>query len=103
MLYIFEETNKYPLFIGDIQMLYPDATEDNLPAGFVEVTQVEKPEKNLTHYAKEIAPVKIDGVWTQQFEICEWTEEELAERDAHSEKRLEFIANTGEIRNPDKY
>jgi hypothetical protein len=102
MAYIFVETQQYPLYIGDIQLLYPDATEANLPNGFTEVLEVEKPETTLTHYPKEIAPIQISGVWTQQFQVKEFTADELAARETRAQERMAFINNPNEMPNPDR-
>ena len=101
MAYIFIETQQYPLYIGDIQLLYPNATEDNLPNGFAEVFEIQKPETTLTHYAKEITPIQISGVWTQQFEVKEFTADELAARETRAQERIAFINNPSEMPNPD--
>jgi hypothetical protein len=95
MIFIFEETNSYPLYMGDVQILYPSATEDNLPSGFAIVEETQRPEKEEGKTVYEIAPVKIDGKWLQQWEKRDMTEEELVTYDLTKRVAEEKLASRG--------
>jgi hypothetical protein len=97
MIYIFEETQAYPLYIGDVQILYPNATEDNLPIGFAVVQETQAPEREYGKTVYEVAPAKIDGVWTQQWEKREMTEEELNSYESMAQAILDKLAADGKI------
>jgi hypothetical protein len=76
--YIDTTTNRYPLFIGDIQIVDPSWNlGDNLPEGWFEVQETSmpiNPPENSIYY--EVAPVMIDGIYTQTWEMKELSSEE---------------------------
>jgi hypothetical protein len=97
MIFIFEETGSYPLFMGDVQILYPNATPDNLPKGFAIVTQTQAPAYEYGKTVYEIAPIQIEGVWTQQWEKRDMTEAELNAYKATGDQVLEKLKSDGKL------
>lgn len=76
MAYLNTLTMEYPRHIGDLYLVgYKDG--ENLPNGWVEVAETERPEFEENQKVKEIMPALIGGVWTQQWEIVDLTEEEI--------------------------
>jgi len=87
--YIKLSTLEYPRHEGDIRIEHPDIREDQTypnfpcPDTYALVTPIQIPSYNEeTQCAEEIAPVQIDGVWTQQFLVRDLTAEELEARAA---------------------
>jgi hypothetical protein len=87
--YIKLSTLEYPRHEGDIRIEHPDIREDQTwpnfpcPDTYALVTPIQIPSYNEeTQCAEEIAPVQIDGVWTQQFLVRDLTTEELEARAA---------------------
>jgi hypothetical protein len=78
-MYLINPQNKYPLFIGDLQLEHADWQEgDALPEGWFEVEQIERPTFNeATETVYEINPVKKNGKFIQVWEKRLMTEEEL--------------------------
>ena len=77
--YINTETLEYPLFIGDIQLIYPDATADNVPLPFKAVICSDVPEVDeATEIYYELAPILDEGSWKQVFFSRKYNEIELA-------------------------
>ena len=77
-IYINDTEKIYPRFPGDIQLI--DSTWDKeqpLPNGWEEVEPALVPELAADEALLELWPVKIDGVWHQQFEVKKLTQEEL--------------------------
>jgi len=87
--YIKLSTLEYPRHEGDIRIEHPDIREDQTwpnfpcPDTYALVIPVQTPECNHdTQVIEEIAPIQIEGVWTQQFWVRDMTAEELEERAA---------------------
>ena len=75
-------TLEYPRYIGDLQNEFPDFVEgDPLPDDYCEVIATEKPETSSKfEEVREVFPILIDGVWTQQWQITEITQEDVDKR-----------------------
>jgi len=72
MIFINAETLEYPRYAGDVAL---DPTADWQP-----VTEVPMPEVTDDGLiAVEVKPIFVDGLWVQQFDIREMTNEEIAE------------------------
>ena len=87
--YIKLSTLEYPRYEGDIRLEYRDIREDQTwpnfpcPDTYALVTPIQFPSYNEeTQCVEEIAPVQIEGVWTQQFLVRDLTTEELEARSA---------------------
>ena len=77
-LYLNTVTGEYPRHPGDIALIVEGwKVGDVLPTSWVEVTRTEQPEVQEGHHAHEVAPTLVNGVWTQTFEVQEYTSEEL--------------------------
>jgi hypothetical protein len=77
--YINKETNEYPLYEGDIRLLYPDmGNEFILPIDFAEVTENALPTitENQT-FAETTPTLNADGSYERVYVIRDLTEEEL--------------------------
>jgi hypothetical protein len=77
--YINTETNEYPLYEGDIRLLFTDIGDEFvLPNGYAEVPEVPLPTLTETQTLVETTPrLNEDGVYERVYTIREWTEEEL--------------------------
>ena len=98
--YIKLSTLEYPRHEGDIRLEYPEIREDQTwpnfpcPDTYALVTPVQTPECNHdTQFVEEIAPIQIEGVWTQQFLVRDMTTEEL-------EERAVWLAQLAQLDNP---
>jgi hypothetical protein len=78
-MYINETTEEFPLYEGDIRLLYPDMGETfELPEGFSEVLSSPVPELLEGEKAIQAKPIiNSDGQYEQVFVIESLTEEEL--------------------------
>lgn len=77
MAYLNTLTMEYPRHIGDLYLIgYKDG--EDLPEGWVEVVDTELPSFNENEKVVEIAPALIDNVWTQQWQVVNLTEEDIA-------------------------
>ena len=85
-------TKEYPRFIGDIQLLHPNATENDLPDGWALVVETPKPEYQEGKAIYEIAPKEVGGVWTQQWNVRDFNAEELEIHRKNDKKVGEFLA-----------
>jgi hypothetical protein len=87
MLFI-NPQNEYPRHVGDIQILNPNwQVGDPLPAGWLEVVPTENPDVPENKVLIELAPVEINGVWTQVWSLRDLTAEELERRTAPATAR----------------
>jgi hypothetical protein len=84
MSYIHVPTLRYPLSPNKIRAENPNTS---FPRPFVptddyaNVVSVEQPaHDSLTHAARELQPVQVNGVWTQQWEVVALPEEEITQR-----------------------
>ena len=86
--YINKETNEYPLFEGDIRLLYPDmGNEFILPDNFAEVPESDLPVIAETQTFAETTPkLNADGSYERVYAIRDWTEEELQ----HNQEQVEY-------------
>lgn len=77
--YINKKTNEYPLYEGDIRLIYPDMGEEFiLPEDFMEVTETPLPIVTETQTFTEAMPkLNDDGSYERVYVIRDWTEEEL--------------------------
>lgn len=85
------DTGEYPLYFQHVRAANPNvsfpepATEDILAEyGFAVVLPTQRPKGDVVTEGK---PVLVDGVWTQGWEVRDFTEEELAIRLADLKKR----------------
>lgn len=71
MIFI-DPNNNYPRHVGDIKLAHPEwNTKDPLPNGWTEVQKVQQPKADPGYFYKETFPVKIDGVFSQNWELAE--------------------------------
>jgi hypothetical protein len=75
-IYINTQTLEYPRHIGDIQLVYPDATYDNVPEVFQKVQEAEVPECSSSERFEELSPVFDGTQWNQVFVVKAVTEQE---------------------------
>jgi hypothetical protein len=74
---------EYPLYYGDVERENPGwQLGQPLPEGWHEVAEVIPPEFSNDQVLEQLAPVKIDGIWTQQWLVRDMTPEEIETRDA---------------------
>jgi hypothetical protein len=79
--YINVNTMEYPRYIGDIQLINPEVTEETIPQNWQHVLYTEPPEyTHATQTAYELAPIQQNGNWTVQWAIRDLTQEELDAR-----------------------
>lgn len=107
--YIKVSTKEYPLYEGDIRLVYPDIpehlTSQNFPCpeDYAEVVVILPDYNPDTHTIQEISPVEINGVWYAQFsEPIPFTQAQLDE--IHSQSNGGFepplpITSSGGIPN----
>jgi hypothetical protein len=79
-IYINTNTNDYPLFEGDIRLLYPDmGTEFVLPAGFAEVEETPVPTLEIGQTFDEFPPVfdSKSKKYQRSFGVRDMTKEEI--------------------------
>jgi hypothetical protein len=76
MLYLNTETNEYPRYVGDLELLGWKLGEE-LPLNWVEVIQDPTPHitENETYYLE--FPQLIDGIWKAVWTIRNLTPEEI--------------------------
>lgn len=76
--YINVDTGEYPRHIGDLQLLYPGITEENIPSVWMVVSYQEPPAINWEiQTAYEIPPIFENGNWIMQWAVRDLTEEEM--------------------------
>jgi hypothetical protein len=77
--YIDTNTDRYPLFIGDVQLEAPSWEPGvSLPNGWFEVEETSMPiatEENIIYY--EDAPELVDGAYIQKWSARQLSQEEL--------------------------
>ena len=92
MIYISPE-NEYPRHIGDIQLAHPNFKQsDDLPEGWVQVAEAERPEPQTDKVIYEDFPVEVDGVMTQNWIVRDMTQKEIDRRDAPKRAKEKLIA-----------
>ena len=72
----------YPLYIGEIQTIHPEATIDNLPEGYEDVIVAPYPQLAEDEKAVETQPYLVDGKWHFAWGVEKMTPEEIAEKQA---------------------
>lgn len=78
MQYLNLNTNEYPRYEGDIKLLNLNWTNDlPLPEGWVVVHSSISPEHNSNQYAIEVFPKLIDGEYYQEWQVIDFTEDEM--------------------------
>jgi len=91
MIYI-SPNNEYPRHYGDIQAENPNWELGNdLPEGWVQVAEAERPEPQADKVIFEDFPVDVDGVMTQNWQVRDMTPEEIERRDAPITARQKLI------------
>lgn len=77
-MYIDTNTDRYPLYPGDIiREVEGWSMGDALPSGWYAVTPSELPEISANETYTELAPIQVDGIYTQQWGTRDLTAEEL--------------------------
>jgi hypothetical protein len=77
-MYIDTNSNTYPLYPGDIMLVSPSwSLGDPLPSGWFSVEPTELPSITDTQTYYEEAPVLVDGIYTQVWNVRELTQIEL--------------------------
>lgn len=80
-MYIDTNTNTYPLYPGDVLLVAPTwALGDPLPTGWHSVEPTEPPVISEAQTYYEVAPLVVDGIYTQSWGIRDLTETELESR-----------------------
>lgn len=82
-MYINTETKQYPLYPGDIKLLFPNSSfpSDFVPeAPFMPVQPTDYPQVDHTKNVTEVAPVLQDGKWVQAYSITDASAEEIEQR-----------------------
>ena len=83
MAYYIDAENNYPKHDGDILALEPDWEPGHpLPEGWQEVAHGEVPEISENQYLEELPPIEVKGKLTRQFQVVDYTAEQLAAREA---------------------
>jgi hypothetical protein len=93
-IYIDTNTNEYPIYEINIRDIHPEIPEDltgvNFPApsNYAKVKEVDPPETDgtLAQYFVELPPVKINNIWTQQWEFKTRTAAQIAIVEKHLNK-----------------
>jgi hypothetical protein len=98
-MFINKITKEYPRFIGDLQLLHPNVTLDNLPDDWALVEETSMPETQSGKGVFEAKPKEINGVWKQQWATRDLTTEEIAKIDAHNLKVREFLNKLEAVQN----
>ena len=86
--YIKLTTLEYPRHEGDIRREHPEISEDQTwpnfpcPSTYALVEETPRPVFTNTQTAYEVAPVQVDGVWKQVWEVRDLTADEIAAREA---------------------
>ena len=91
MPYIKLDDNTYPLYIGDIQLVHPGATHNNLPEGYADVAVPERPELAEDEKAVSGTPVLVDGEWVHVWEVVKLSAEELEQKLAPIRARQKLV------------
>jgi hypothetical protein len=98
-MFINKITKEYPTFIGDLQLLYPDATLDNVPDDWALVEESPMPEYQSGEGIFETEPQQVNGVWKQQWLVRDLTTEEITKIEAHNLKVREFLDQLEAVQN----
>lgn len=84
---------EYPRFYGDVQLDDPTfELGGTLPAGWIEVQEIEPPVAGIDETVEPADPIEIDGVWTQQWNVRPLTAEEIERRDAPRTAKEKLVA-----------
>ena len=83
MSYYIDADNNYPKHAGDILAVEPDWEPGHpLPEGWQQVEPGVMPEFTNDQYLEELEPAVVDGKLTRQFQVVDYTPEQLAAREA---------------------
>lgn len=75
--------NEYPRFIGDLQLEHPSwRPGDELPDGWKQVAEINKPKAESEKVVYEDFPKKVDGQFFQNWKIRKMTPEEIERKNA---------------------
>lgn len=76
---------EYPLYQGDIRLIYPDMGEEFvLPDDtFAKVEDTPIPLYGNNQRLIELQPVLVDGKWVKQFSFRDMTQQEIDERESY--------------------
>lgn len=98
--YIKLSTLEYPRYEGNIRLEHPEITEDQTypnfpcPPTYAEVAQPKPPEiDTTTQYLTQTNPVNNNGVWTVEWVINNFNDEELASIKAMQEEFMKKHQN----------
>jgi hypothetical protein len=68
----------YPLFIGDLLLDFPKwKSGDQIPQGWGRVVESQRPIPGNQQKVVELFPNEDNGVWYQQWEVLDLTDEEI--------------------------
>lgn len=83
--YINTKTMEYPLYQGDIRLVYPEIGEAFiLPDDtFAAVEDTPVPSYGINERLVELKPILVNGKWVKQFTIRDMTQEEIDERESY--------------------
>tara|TARA_R110000772_G_scaffold83970_1_gene177562 strand:+ start:365 stop:691 length:327 start_codon:yes stop_codon:yes gene_type:complete len=91
MIYI-SPNNEYPRHYGDIQLENKGwKLGDDLPDGWVQVAEAKLPTVGVDQVAYEEFPVEINKVLSQNWQVRNFTADELEQRDAPKIARQKLI------------
>jgi len=79
--YINTITNEYPLYTGDMQLIFPGFDDAIIPEGYALVPHLDVQGLTQNQKVRELLPILVDGVWVKQFEITDMTPEEIQARE----------------------
>ena len=75
---LIKDGSDYPLFIGDLQLEYPDWIPGNhLPEGWEEVEESDRPNIFSGQKHIELFPEFVNGKWKRVWSVVDMTQEEL--------------------------
>jgi hypothetical protein len=75
-MYIHTETKEFPLYEGDIRLVYPNMVEFVLPEQYAEVVVDPAPTCDITDIAERLPPELYDGQW-----VCKWAVRKVPDED----------------------
>tara|TARA_R110000868_G_scaffold79966_2_gene227249 strand:+ start:261 stop:572 length:312 start_codon:yes stop_codon:yes gene_type:complete len=70
-------TNEYPFYPGDMELLFPNFDENNVHEDYAVVLQPDFPEHTNIQEVREVAPKLVNGVWTKQYIVVDYTQEQI--------------------------
>jgi hypothetical protein len=83
MAYYIDADNNYPKHDGDILAVLPEWEPGNaLPDGWQEVAPGKVPTITQDQYLEELPPIQVKGKLTRQFQVVDYTPEQIEQRAA---------------------